>query len=218
MLVHGFCLFQYGLIKPLSMSILLRSVRNRSLISDTFGSKEYLELRFHNSPPWSKHMVLQFDMSYLIVCLSFLIFLWTYPFPTYILPLLGMWRWLTMGLTPFTLYDLWVNPWIFLYQWSPIICLISIDSYVPSFIPLSPPPILTIGAIYSSIVMATCQPHLFYICFMIPFSPFYFILLCTVHHRSCVHTCNLSLVLKTAKASKELYSSSFVVSPKKKCK
>ena len=51
MLVHGFCLFQYGLIKPLSMSILLRSVRNRSLMSDTFGSEEHLKLLSHKFTP-----------------------------------------------------------------------------------------------------------------------------------------------------------------------
>ena len=46
----------------------------------------------------------------------------------------------------------------------------------------------------------------------------YFILLCTVHHRLYVYTCDLSLVLKAARASKELYLSSLVVSPSKEHK
>ena len=72
------------------------------------------------------------------------------------------------------------NPWIFPYQQFPMISLISINSYAFYFFPYLLPPIHMIGAVHTSIVMATCQPYLFNTCFYDSFPFYYYIILCTI--------------------------------------
>ena len=98
---------------------------------------------------------------YFIIYFSFNLLLWIYPFPYAWIPLLDMWRWLTIYLSLYILTWSMDNPWIFLLSAIPMILLIFTSSYDLPFILLFPPPICMIRAIHSSIVMATCQPYLF---------------------------------------------------------
>ena len=60
--------------------------------------------------------------------------LWTYPFPSYNLPLSGTWRWLTMCSSPFILTQSMRIPWIFPYWQSPMIIFISASSCYDSLV------------------------------------------------------------------------------------
>ena len=56
---------------------------------------------------WS---LLWINTFYLIICFLLKFFITDLSLSFLQLPLLGMWRWLTMCLSPFTLYDLWRFP------------------------------------------------------------------------------------------------------------
>ena len=87
-----------------------------------------------------------------------------------------------------------------------------------SFSPISHPLSIWSGLYCNSIVMPHAGLIFFISTLCLSFTLHYIILLYTIYRRSYVHTCNLSLVLKATRASKELYLSSFVVSPSKECK
>ena len=91
---------------------------------------------------------------------------------------------------PFYPYMIMGIPWIFPYQQSPTLLFIFTSSYVFILFPLSPTPYPYNLDYTTSIVMATYQLYLFNTHFI--FLPFfyYYILLCTVHCRSYVHTYN----------------------------
>ena len=77
---------------------------------------------------------------YLIICISFNLLLWTYPSLFVQLPLLGMWRWLTMCLSLYIFTQSMRIPWTFPYWQSPTILFISASSYIFFYLPLSPTP------------------------------------------------------------------------------
>ena len=105
-------------------------------------------------------------------------------------------------------------PWIFPYQQSSMILFISTSSYASFHFPYWYDQGSTVfhhnGHTPAS--LSSYPPYVFL------FTLLYFILLCLIHHRLYVYTCNLSLTLKAIRASKELYSSSLVISPSKECK
>ena len=92
-----------------------------------------------------------------------------------------------------------------------------------SYLFISLPPIFHLLSIWSGLYHTfIVMPHIGSMSFIsalcLFFTLLYFILLYTVHHRSYIHTCNFSLVLKPTRANKELYLSSLVVFPSKECK
>ena len=174
----------------LSSVVLLRPLLTKSRdISWGNGSVKILVKPLSSYICTSNVTAVTISIFYLIVCFFFNLFLWTYSFPYIQLPLSGTWRWLTMCLSLYILAQSMGNFWIFPYwqsPWSYSSLLIAMFTF---HYPYLPPPIHMIGTVLTSIVMATCWPHLFNICFMsFPFF-YYFILLCTKHHRLYVHPC-----------------------------
>ena len=116
---------------------------------------------------------------YFIVCISFNLFLWTYPFSSYEFP-----YWVHGGdwphahlLLPYTIFGS--------SQDFPLLVIthdlfISTGSYaLLSFPPIFHPYLYDWGCT-TSIVMATHQPHLFNSCILCLLSFFYYILLCLI--------------------------------------
>ena len=161
--------------------------------------------------------MLQSDTFYLIICISFNLLLWTYPFPFVWTLLLDMWRWLTICSSPFTLCDLWGFPGS-----SPIGNLPQFYSslLVAMFFfhfPYLPPPIHRLGLFWPSIVMATCWPHSLHIHLYVFLSHYSTLSFYTSYIIDCIYThVIIYLVLKVTKTTKELHSSFLVYSPRKK--
>ena len=82
------------------------------------------------------------------------------------------------------------NPWIFPYQQSPTIYSSPLVAMLSFHFPLSSTPYLYDWSYMLFHCDAAHRQHILHIHFMLSFTLLYFILLCHVHCRLYVHTCN----------------------------